>query len=80
MTLETVREFLGWCTLINFGLIGISSAMIFWCRGFITRFHGKQFGMEEADLRKAYFKYLANFKLMIIVFNLVPYLALRIMG
>ncbi len=37
-------------------------------------------GMEEADLSKAYFQYLAQYKIATLVFNVAPYIALKIMG
>jgi hypothetical protein len=37
------------------------------------------FGLEDADLSRAYFQYLAQYKILVFVFNLMPYLALRIM-
>ena len=45
----------------------------------ISKIHGGMFGLEEADLSRAYFQYLAQYKIMVFVFNLMPYLALRIM-
>ena len=37
------------------------------------------FGVDEADLPGIYFRYIAQYKILIFVFNLMPYLALRIM-
>lgn len=80
MNIETVREFLGWCTVINIGLLFYSSIMIMACRKWITGIHGRMFGLDEAELPGAYFRYLANFKIAVIIFNLVPFVALSIMG
>ena len=41
--------------------------------------HGKMFGLSEADLSRQYFQYVANYKIAIVVFNLVPYIALVLM-
>ncbi|MEP2777463.1 MAG: DUF6868 family protein [Luteolibacter sp.] len=79
MNVESIREFLGWCTVINFGIMLVTTIMIIGCQGFVGKLHGKLFGIGEADLRTAYFQYLANYKIAIIVFNMVPYLALCIM-
>jgi hypothetical protein len=48
-------------------------------RGTISKIHGNMFGLEEAELSRAYFQYLAQYKILLFVFNLMPYLALRIM-
>jgi Family of unknown function (DUF6868) len=38
------------------------------------------FGLSEADLSRAYFQYLAQYKIAIFVLNLVPYVALEFMA
>jgi len=50
MSMELIRGALGWCTLINWGLL------LWW------------------------WLFIAFFKIAIFLFNLVPYLALRIVG
>lgn len=79
MNIEEVREFLGWCTIINIALLAFSSIMVVALRGTIAKIHQKMFGLDEATVHQAYFRYLANYKVAIIVFNLVPYIALRLM-
>lgn len=80
MTIETLRIFLGWCSVINIGLLGVSSIFIVAFRGASLRVHSKMFDLDEKYLSQAYFQYLAQYKLAIIVFNVVPYFALRIVG
>ena len=80
MNIETLREFLGWCTVINFGLLIVSSLLLMVLRDWVTKVHSKMFDLDEAWVRQAYFSYLANFKIAIIVLNLVPWIALNLMG
>jgi len=80
ITLEILREFFGWCSLISIGLLMFSAIFIVLLRQPIARMHAKMFGLEESDLSRAYFQYLAQFKIAIIVFNIVPYFALRVMS
>ena len=49
-------------------------------RDWASKVHAKMFNVDEASARNAYFLYFAYYKIAIIVFNLVPYVALRIMG
>lgn len=79
MTLETLAAFLGWCTLINMGMLIFASLAMVSMRETMTRMHGSMFGLDDTDLARAYFQYLAQYKILIFVFNLMPYLALRIM-
>jgi hypothetical protein len=79
-TLEAVTAFFGWTTVINFVLLFVSSIMVITIRGAISRMHGRMFGLETADLSRAYFQYIAQYKIAIIVLSLTPYIALRIMS
>ena len=78
-SMETLRAFLGWCTVINMGLLLLASVFAGPLRGMSTGIHGKMFGLSEADLSRQYFQYVANYKIAIVVFNLVPYIALVLM-
>ena len=79
-TLEAVTAFFGWTTVINFVLLFVSSIMVITIRGAISKIHGRMFGLKTADLSRAYFQYLAQYKIAIIVLSLTPYIALRIMS
>ncbi len=78
-SLETLREFLGWCTLINAGLLLVSSLAMMAFRGPISRIHGKLFGLGEGDISRAFYNFLAYYKIAFFMLNAVPYLALVIM-
>ncbi|MBW1763017.1 MAG: hypothetical protein JRJ64_16315 [Deltaproteobacteria bacterium] len=47
-------------------------------RSSISSVHAKMFGLDEADLSRAYVQYLAQYKIAFFIFNLAPYIALRI--
>ena len=79
-TIEVVTEFLGWCALINISLLVLSTIMLTFMRGWIVSFHARTSGVDAAELPKIYFEYLGNYKILIFVFNLVPYLALIVMA
>ena len=38
------------------------------------------FKLSEEEVKSAYFTYLGHFKIAVIVFSLVPYLALKLMA
>ncbi len=80
MTIEMIRAVLGWCAVINIGLLIFSSIFLIAVRGAASRIHGKMFNLDEKYLSQAYFQFLAQYKIAIIVFNIVPYFALRIVG
>jgi len=80
MTIQTLREFLLWCMVINVGLLVFSSLFILSARGWICRLHGKMFRLPEEKVASALYKTIAFYKILIFVFNVVPYIALRIIG
>ena len=80
MTIEMIRAALGWCSVINIGLLMLSSILIIVLRETALHFHGKMFNLDEKFLSQAYFQYLGQYKIVIIVLNIVPYFALCIVG
>ena len=80
MTTEALTELLGWASVINIAILIFSTVMLIAMRGFVTVIHSKLFGLDEKDLGRAYFQYLAQYKIAIIVLNIAPYLALKIMA
>ncbi len=79
-SLNAVTAFFGWTTVINFALLAVSTIMLVAMRGLIARMHGRMLGLESADLSRAYFQYIAQYKIAIIVFSLTPYIALKLMA
>jgi hypothetical protein len=79
-SIEGLREFLGWCSVINIGILLLSSVIVMAMRGPISNIHSKMFGLGKEDLLRAYFQYLGHYKIVIIVLNIVPYIALVIMA
>jgi Zn-dependent protease len=62
------------------GMLLIAAIVAGPMRGVIAGIHAKMYGLSEADLSRAYFQYLAHYKIAIFVFNLVPYIALVIIA
>jgi len=80
MTIESLTEFFGWASIINIVILMISSIAVLVGRKFFWKFHSKFFGLNEQDLDRAYFQYLAQFKIVTIIFSIAPYIALKIMA
>jgi len=79
-TMSTLTEFLGWTSVVNICILIIASLAVMLMRESMTKLHRKMFGLDTADLSRAYFQYIAQYKIAIFVFNLVPYVSLKIMG
>lgn len=80
VTLVELRELLGWASIINIAILLLSTLGVIAMRGAIAGIHSRLFGLDEKDLGRAYFQYLAQYKIAIIVLNIAPYIGLRIMA
>jgi hypothetical protein len=80
ITTEVLTELLGWASIINIVILMTSGLMVIAMRGPISKIHSSLFGLDEKDLGRAYFQYLAQYKIAIIVLNIAPYIALKVMA
>ncbi len=49
-------------------------------RDLMTRIHASMFGVSEVDLPSVYFRYMAQYQVGIFIFNLAPYIALKLIA
>lgn len=80
ITTEILKEFLGWCTVLNIGIFMSAVIATIVLRAKILPIHAQMFSLSEQEISQAYFNYLGKYKIAIIMFNIVPYCALLIMG
>ncbi|WP_166425280.1 DUF6868 family protein [Paraglaciecola sp. 20A4] len=74
-----LSEIFGWMSLINIGLLCAASLAFIWMKDKITAIHGRLFDVDPNELKILYINYLAHFKLLIFIFNLVPYIVLKVL-
>ena len=79
MNIEMIREFLGWCTIINFSLMILSFIKVYTLPDALAGFRRKLLGLDEESVRRLQGQFFVNYQLVIIVFTLTPYIALSIM-
>ena len=80
MTLEIIRDALGWCAVINIGLLLWWFLFILFAHDWTYRYHSKWFKLSVERFDAIHYSGIALFKISIFVFNLVPYFSLRIVG
>ena len=80
MDIEAIRAFFMLCTIINVALLAISFLMCASLGDWIYRIHSRWFPMTREAFNVAIYSILGLFKVLVIVFNLVPYIALAIVG
>ncbi len=80
MDLDTVRAFFMWCTIVN-GALLVLSFLICACAGdLVYRMHSKLFPMSRETFNVVIYSFIGLLKIFVITFNLVPYVALLIVG
>lgn len=80
MTVELVREVLGWCSVINIAMLIVWGLMFMMVHDLIYKFHSKWFKLSVEEFDSIHYKAIAFYKLSVFVFNIVPYIALCIVG
>ena len=80
MTIEVKRSVLGWCSIINMGILLWWFLFFTLAHDWVYRVHGKWFKLTVEQFDAIHYAGITFFKLVIFVFNIVPYFALRIVG
>ena len=78
MTIELIRDALAWCSAINFALLLWWFILFALAHDWIYRMHGRWFTLSVEKFDAIHYTGMAFFKICIFLFNIVPYLALRI--
>ena len=80
MSMEQITTFFGWMAVLNLGLLILSSVLVMVLRKPICRMQGKMFGIKEETLSVVLYSWLGMYKIIVIVFCLMPYIALALMS
>ena len=80
MDVQTLTTFFMWCTIINGVLLSFWIAMCLLTPDLVYRTQNKWFPMPQETFTVVIYAFLGIFKIVFLVFNLVPYLALLIIG
>jgi len=80
MELDTLQSLLGWCLVINVVLYFLYVAMMLGAREWLVRQQAKWFALEPDRVRPILYQFLGAYKLLIIVLNFAPWLAVVIVN
>lgn len=78
MSTGMVREAFLWCAVINYGLMLVWFLTFALAHDWMYRLHGRWFRLSTERFDAIHYAGIAMYKVGILVFNLVPYLALRL--
>jgi hypothetical protein len=76
MSIEVMRSFLLWCTVINYGILLVWFLLFALAHDWIQRVHGRWFRLSSDQFDGVHYAGMAIFKIGIIMFNLVPFVVL----
>lgn len=77
MTHELIQTFLGWCFVVNYGVLFGWFLAFTLGHDFLYRLHSKWFSISVERFDVANYLCMGFYKLSIILFNLTPYLVLK---
>lgn len=78
MSIELIRNFLGWCTVINYAVLMVWFLAYVFAHEWMRQIHGRWFRMTNEHFDMIHYSGMALYKVGILLLNLVPYVALTI--
>ncbi len=80
MDIQTLTEFFMWCTIINGALFTFWAVMCMLTPNLVYRTQSKFFPISREQFNLIIYSFLGIFKIVYLVFNVVPFVALLIIG
>ena len=80
MDVETIRAFFLWCTIVNVALLAYSFLAFVFAGDLVYRIHSRWFPISRDAFNLAIYSLIAIYKILVVVFNFVPYVALSIVA
>ena len=80
MTIAVTRDFLLWCTVINYGVLLVWFLAFVFAHDWMFRIHGKWFHLSRDQFDALHYAGMSILKIGIVLFNLVPFIVLSILG
>ena len=78
MEAQEIRKLLGWCSAINIGVLMVWFLAFVLARDFVFRIHTRWVKIPEERFDEIHYTMMGYYQLVVFVFYLIPYLALRI--
>ncbi len=80
MTIGVTRNFLLWCTVINYGILLLWFLVFVFAHDWLHRIHRRWFRLSREQFDALHYAGMSIFKIGILLFNLVPLLVLSFVG
>ncbi len=76
MNMAEWTRFFMWCTLIDGGLLLLWTGAVLFCPDLVYRLQSRWFPISRESFTVVMYAFLGGFKMLFLVFNLVPWMAL----
>ena len=80
MDLTTLTSFFMWCTILNVGLLILWALIWLTMPDLVYRIHTRWFDISRQNFELVFYCFMGVFKVFFLIFCLVPWLALLILG
>lgn len=80
MTIEIITEFFFWCSVINGALLLLWSLSMMFAPDLVYRTQYRWFPIGREVFGEIMYRFIGLFKVLYLIFNLVPWIALKLMG
>jgi hypothetical protein len=80
MSIEALKEFFMWCSIVNVGIMMFSFIMLVLMKNFVYKMHSKWFPISFEHFCIIMYSFFGIYKIFIFVFNVVPYIVFEIMS
>ena len=80
MSIAVVRDVLLWCTVLNYGVLLVWFLFFLLAHDWIYGLHRRWFHLSIDQFDTLHYAGMALYKIGILLFNLVPYIALHMVG
>ena len=80
MDIQTLTSFFMWCTIINTGLLIFLALIYMLAPNLAYRLQSKFIPISRETFDVVFYSFMGLFKVIVLVFNVVPWIALLIIG
>ena len=80
MDVQTLTSFFMWCTIINSGMLIFLALIYMLAPNLAYRLQSKFIPISQETFDVVFYSFMGLFKVIVLVFNVVPWIALLIIG
>ena len=80
MDIQTLTTFFMWCTIINTGFLLFLTLIFMLAPNLVYRLQSRFIPITRETFNIVFYSFIGFFKVVVLVFNVVPWIALLIIG